>query len=387
MTLELQAHQPGHGWRTVKTTRTRKGGAYSTRYRFNSGGGRFTFRLRSAAQRQLSVRTWHEQGREDRSWVERAILAFVLCACVVLPASAHAGSYDVYSCKFGSSFYGNNAGPAVATAGGNAALVTTGHHVLEPRRRACGRATAQRAVLAGIVGGIPAFLPPTNTRITDYAVTLRQLYTAAGLNSDPNTPYVMSTFGPYAFALAGNYDAGVIAYVTQDQHYWGAAGPIDKTVTLSKADSPHSSGVQGTARRWWSRPAAGRGAPPCAAWAPVTWPRLQLLGSKVTIEDTVPPVMSGVQAGTGLLAPGVRSGDEPVTFSATDNSGIRRAEIVDVTDAANPAVVASEDYGSGPNTDAGTRCDYTRPRPCPTSRTRRSPLRHRSRAIGRCCCA
>ena len=46
VTLELQAHQPGHGWRTVKTTRTRKGGAYSARYRFNSGGGRFTFRVR-----------------------------------------------------------------------------------------------------------------------------------------------------------------------------------------------------------------------------------------------------------------------------------------------------------------------------------------------------
>jgi hypothetical protein len=46
VTLELQAHQPGRGWRTVKTTRTRKGGAYSTLYRFNSGGGRFTFRMR-----------------------------------------------------------------------------------------------------------------------------------------------------------------------------------------------------------------------------------------------------------------------------------------------------------------------------------------------------
>jgi hypothetical protein len=44
--LELQAHQPGRGWRTVKTTRTRKGGRYSTRYRFNSSGGRFAFRTR-----------------------------------------------------------------------------------------------------------------------------------------------------------------------------------------------------------------------------------------------------------------------------------------------------------------------------------------------------
>ena len=54
-----------------------------------------------------------------------------------------------------------------------------------------------------------------------------------------------------------------------------------------------------------------------------------------------------------------------MTFSAADNSGIQRAEIVDVTDAANPSVVASEDYNTGPNTDAGARCDYTRPRPCP----------------------
>ena len=90
-----------------------------------------------------------------------------------------------------------------------------------------------------------------------------------------------------------------------------------------------------------------------------------MIGSRVTIDDTRPPDLTAVQAGRGLLAPGVRSGAEPVSFSASDNSGIQRAEIVDVTDAANPAVVATEDYNSGPNTDAGTRCDFTRPRPCP----------------------
>jgi hypothetical protein len=46
VTLELQAYQPGRGWRTIKTTRTRRGGTYSTRYRFNSGFGRFSFRVR-----------------------------------------------------------------------------------------------------------------------------------------------------------------------------------------------------------------------------------------------------------------------------------------------------------------------------------------------------
>ena len=40
--------------------------------------------------------------------------------------------------------------------------------------------------------------------------------------------------------------------------------------------------------------------------------------------------------GQGLRASGTRSGSEPVTFSASDNVGIRKAELVDVTDAANP---------------------------------------------------
>jgi hypothetical protein len=194
---------------------------------------------------------------------------------------------------------------------------------------------------------------------------LEQLYSVVGQASDPNTAFVMTTFGPYAFALAGQYDTGVVNYVTADQHYWGAAGPIDKTVSLSKADSPHSSVIQGAASSivlfagcWSGRTAA------CTLGAS-DYVQTRLLGSKVTVQDNVPPVLSSVQGGTGLLTPGLRSGDEPVTFGASDNSGIRRAEIVDVTDTSNPVVVAAEDYSTGQNTDAGTRCDYTRPRPCP----------------------
>ena len=70
-------------------------------------------------------------------------------------------------------------------------------------------------------------------------------------------------------------------------------------------------------------------------------------------------------AAQGLRAPGTRSGNESVTFSASDNVGIRKAEIVDVTDAANPTVVASKDYNSGTLTAQKTRCDFTRPLPCP----------------------
>jgi hypothetical protein len=90
---------------------------------------------------------------------------------------------------------------------------------------------------------------------------------------------------------------------------------------------------------------------------------LELYGSRVTITDDTVPALTG-PAADGLRAPGTRSGDEPLTFSATDNVGLRRAEIVDVTDAANPHVVAAEDYATT-QTAQKTRCDFTKPRPCP----------------------
>jgi hypothetical protein len=91
---------------------------------------------------------------------------------------------------------------------------------------------------------------------------------------------------------------------------------------------------------------------------------LELYGSRVTITDTTAPALTGPTAGDGLRAPGTRSGDEPLTFSASDNTGIRRAEIVDVTDANNPQVVAAEDYATTQTAQKG-KCDYTRTRPCP----------------------
>jgi hypothetical protein len=91
---------------------------------------------------------------------------------------------------------------------------------------------------------------------------------------------------------------------------------------------------------------------------------VELYGSRVTITDSTAPALTGPNDDVGLRAPGTRSGDEPLTFSATDNVGIRRAEIVDVTDAANPRVVATEDYAST-QTAQKTGCDFARPRPCP----------------------
>jgi hypothetical protein len=299
-------------------------------------------------------------------------VALVLAACALLPAAAHAGSYDVYSCKFGSSFYGNNAWAGVNNAGGgdpsytapDAACPTPGDPliaVLRPANYGQGVSSQLR------------FTSPADTRITDFTLQLRHRYSVVG-SANPaggtyrnNSTYTMAVFGAYAFSLTGEYATDVIAYVSANpSRYWGAGGPVDQTVTLTKADSPSAlRNNQPTATALSLQAGCWSSAPDVCGMAAGSISQLELSGSKVTIEDTRPPDLSAVQAGRGLLAPGTRAGDEPVTLSAADNSGIRRAELVDVTDAANPAVVAAEDYNTGPNNDAGTRCDYTRPRPCP----------------------
>jgi hypothetical protein len=127
-------------------------------------------------------------------------------------------------------------------------------------------------------------------------------------------------------------------------------------VTLSKSDGPPAMlSNQPTAGALALYAGCWGGAPDVCGMAAGSVSQLELTGSRVTIEDTRPPDLTAVQAGRGLLAPGTRAGDEPVTFSAADNTGIRRAELVDVTNAANPTMVASEDYNAGPNTDVGSR--------------------------------
>ena len=294
----------------------------------------------------------------------------VVAALAARSPVAHAGTYDVYSCKFGPNFYGNNAWVAVNNAGAGdptfSAPDTTCTGAGDPLT-----AILRAANFARGVSSVLLFTAPQGTQITDFTVNLRHRYAVTG-SANPaggayrnNSTYTMATFGSWAYSFTGEYDPSVVAYVNDpDHHYWGA-GPVDKTVTLSKSDSPNLLTRQPTATSMSLQAGCWVTAPDICGMAAGSISQLELNGSRVTIDDERPPVVSAVKAGVGLLAAGVRSGDEPMTFSADDDTGIRRVEIVDVTDAANPIVVASEDYGTGPNTDAGKRCDFTRPLPCP----------------------
>jgi hypothetical protein len=308
----------------------------------------------------------------------RAVIALVLGACAALPAAAHAGTYDVYSCRVGSAFYGNNAWvPANNSGGGDpsytvpdASCASPGDPLVALMRP--GSATVPNVAYAPGISSVLTFTAPADTRIVDFNLSARHLFNtftnSSGTHTQNNTGFTLVFFGSVGVSLAGQWDASPsqTGSINTDKHYFGAGGPAPDTgvVTLTKASSTLATGL-GSAGAISLSAGCWASAPANCNLDDVSVNQLQLFGSRITVEDTRVPAITAIKAGTGLLAGGVRSGDEPLTFTASDNSGIRRAEIVDVTDADAPTVVASEDYSSGPNTDAGARCDYTRPRPCP----------------------
>jgi hypothetical protein len=305
-------------------------------------------------------------------------VAAVLGACALMPAAAHAGTYDVYSCKFGSAFYGNNAWVGVNNAGAGDPAFTvpdaTCANASDPLIALMrpGNATTPNVAYTPGISSSLVFTPPADTRITDFSLSVRHLFNtftnSSGTHTQNNTGFTLVAFGGVGVSLTGQWDANPpqAASINGDHHYYGAGGPAPDTgvVALTKASSMLATNA-GRASNMALYAGCYTGAAGNCNIDDASIAQVQLIGSRVTIDDTRPPDLTAVQAGRGLLAPGVRSGAEPVSFSASDNSGIQRAEIVDVTDAANPAVVATEDYNNGPNTDAGTRCDFTRPRPCP----------------------
>jgi hypothetical protein len=248
--------------------------------------------------------------------VRSTVVALILGAGALLPAAAHAGSYDVYSCKYGSSFYGNNAWVGVNNAGGgdpaftvpDASCASTGDPLIAIMRAAnFGQGVSSQLL----------FTSPADSRITDFTLQLRHRYSVVG-SANPaggtyrnNSTYTMAVFGAYAFSLTGEYAADVIGYVSANpSRYWGAGGPVDQTVTLTKADSPSAlRNNQPTATTLSLQAGCWSSAPDVCGMAAGSVSQLELSGSRVTIEDTRPPDLSAVQAGRGLLA----RGPEPAT--------------------------------------------------------------------------
>ena len=279
-------HQRGHGWRTVKTTRTGKGGAYSARYRLNSATGRFKFWMR------LRPNDTYPYARgTSRAWrcalARRALLAAVLGACVLAPATARAGTYDVYSCKVGSAFYANNAWLGINSAGAgdptSTAPDTTCANSSDPLI-AIMRPAAAGATVAYGAGASSALRlnAPTDTRITDFTLTLRHWF-----STPSNVGFNLLQFGTKGVSLAGSWDSsppGDQAAMSAEGHWYGNGAAIDSGfVTLSKSNSAQArSQGTGTSISLY----AGCSVAGTCTFDQNSIDQLQLLGSRVTIEDT-----------------------------------------------------------------------------------------------------
>jgi hypothetical protein len=282
---------------------------------------------------------------------------------------AHAGSYDVVSCSIDGAFYPNNAWGVSSQPAGDARYVADS---------AC---TKPGDPLTTLLAGGNTFSPstfaglrlnaPSGARITNYKVVLHHYWYAPGPPDE--TTYELVSFGDDFFSGAGQFDPAVQAAIDADGHRWyglrapGSSGAADSGVVTRTLSDSSISRAAGTASYMTISAGCWAGSGGCTLGATANV-FLELYGSRVTITDTTAPALTGPTAGEGLRAPGTRSGDEPLTFSASDNTGIRLAEIVDVTDPDAPRVVAAADYAATQSAQKG-KCDYTRTKPCPDLKT------------------
>jgi hypothetical protein len=289
----------------------------------------------------------------------------VLAACAVCAPLAHAGSYDVVSCSIDGGFYANNAwGVNSEPAGDPRYIADTA--CAKPGDPLVTQLAAANSFAPATFAGL-RLNAPSGARITDYKVVIHHYWYAPGPPDE--TTYELVSFGDAFFSGAGQFDPAVQAGLNDDGQHWyglrapGSSGAADTgVVTRTWSDSKIARNA-GSANYMTISAGCWVGSAGCTLGA-TAGVFLELYGSRVTITDTTAPALTGPTAGDGLRAPGTRSGDEPLTFTASDNTGIRRAEIVDVTDADNPRVVAAEDYATTQSAQKG-KCDFTRTKPCP----------------------
>jgi hypothetical protein len=305
----------------------------------------------------------------------RRLLALfaVLAAGAVGAPLAHAGSYEVLSCTIDGSYHANNAWGTTNNPADNAAYSTD---------TSCPRSgdpigvslAANMAYGNGTYAGL-RINAPAQTAITDYKVVMRQYWFAPPLTNYPTErTYTIARFGDYVYSGTGLWPQAEQDALNDEHHWYGYRGAHQSSaadtglITMTRADSKRATQAPNAGYMAMYAGCFTDDGSACSLGTDsagnVGTAFLQLIGARVTITDNTAPALSALTAAQGLLAPGTRSGDEPVTFTASDNVGIRRAEIVDVTDAANPSVVGAKDYLSTASA-ANTQCDFSKPKPCP----------------------
>ena len=286
----------------------------------------------------------------------RAVLASLASALVAAPA-AHAGTYTVHACLSEGTSYDNRSWTSVPAPGILADAACPGGDAIGNSVPARTNPIAQGAV------GATRLTAPAGTTIADFTLT-RQLTYRNPVAAGTHRLYALYRLGGTAFAGAGDYDNATRNRLNAAGSWYGypERDVIVPRSTVSRASFPALAAYRGDARTLEIAVGCFTRGSPCSVAAGGGVAHL-LTGARVTISDPRPPTVS-VEA-SGLLAGGPRSGSDPVTLDAGDTAGIRRVEIVEVTDGGS-RVVGAEDYAAGALSDRGAGCSFRLLRPCPT---------------------
>lgn len=179
------------------------------------------------------------------------------------------------------------------------------------------------------------------------------------------------------FAGAGNYLAATRDRLNAQNRWYGypEANVTVARSTVSKASFPELAGYRGDATTLQISVGCFNRATACSVGAGGSVAN-SIYGARVVLNDPVPATVA-VEA-SGLLSGGQRNGSDPLTVTASDNAGIKRIEIVDVTPGTTARVVGSESYDGENLTDKRASARSRSSTPAPTSSTRPScPTRSR----------
>lgn len=265
----------------------------------------------------------------------RRTLPFLLALAALAPATAHAGSYHVYTCAAGGGNWGNAAWTGSAVT----------NYVVDTNCTPAGsliglRIDGNKAIANGSSASL-TFTSPIGTWITDFRVNRLLDFNSNPALAGTRPLYALYALGRTPFAGAGDYDTSTRRRLQVSGGWYGyPAG--DATIsrrTTSLRQFGALAAYRGGARTLSITVGCFRRTTNCSAPAGGRVYHV-LYGVDVTVYDPAPP--SPTVAAEGLLARGQRQGSDPVVLSATDNAGIRRVELWDVTGAA-PVLVGARD--------------------------------------------
>jgi hypothetical protein len=283
------------------------------------------------------------------------ILAVAAALTLVLPiAAAQAGTYHVYTCVAAGKTWANGAWRTADISG-----------VVEDA--SCAGNTIALTVPVGArmtdnTSSALTLTSPAGTTIADFALT-RQIGYTNPVAAGTHRYFLLYSLGATHFAGAGNFaNPTRDALNAQKQWYGYPEGNVAVAKsTVTRASFPALATYAGNANQLILRVGCFARGTPCSVHTGGAISHV-LHGSDVTIDDPTAPTVA-VEA-AGLLAGGARSGSDPVTVTASDGAGIRRVELLDVSNPAAPQVVGVEDYADV-RTDTNRICDYSLPAPCP----------------------